>query len=371
MTGFTVAIIGSIDPQRSKDLGLRGLDEAAKAAVELGRELANAQMRIMVYSSDAAFIEPAVVRGYIQSGKFAPNSIEVRYPFDSKQPSFPEQADHSGAFDFRVSTSRDWEVAFYQSMLDADAVIAIGGGNSTLIAGVIAIGLGRPVVAISGFGGAAAKLWSAIPPDRLLSDERAFMADQNWTPGHAERVTRCLRAQRDRAAEAAAEKARASSRARSDANRRALIAAVLFIACLAVWPLAWIYAGGDRNWLIIPLIGGALLAGASGATVRQILDPLQPGATADPTTGISVAFLGMVAGGMTALIFILSEMFALPDAADAKVAAEHAKRLVPFAIVIGFLAGLTLDVAFRKLRSEQTLTDVTQRLQRGGAGSAH
>lgn len=370
MPGFTVAVMGSIDPRRAGELGVRALDDAGKAAIDIGRELAKAQMRIMVYSSDPAFVEPSVVRGYIQSGVSAPNSVEVRYPFESQQPSFPEQTDHSGVFDFRISTSRDWEVAFYQSLLDADAVVAIGGGNSTLIAGVIAIALGRPIVALSGFGGAAAKLWTTIPEERLTREERSFMADQNWTAGSAERVVRCLHDQRERILRAAEDQSRRSGRVRSAANWRAITAAALFVACLAVWPAAWIFAGSDRNWMLIPLLAGPLIAGASGATVRQILDPLQPGATADPTTGVSAALLGMVAGGMTAVIFLLSELFALPDAADPKVVADHAKRLVPFAIVIGFLAGLTLDTVFRKLRSEQTLADISGKFQRGGVTPA-
>ena len=56
--------------------------------------------------------------------------------------------------------------------------------------------------------------------------------------------------------------------------------------------------------------------------------------------------------GVSGLLFISAQLSAMPsDSGEvmAKLQQAQASRLVPFALAIGFIAGLTLDAVFRKL----------------------
>jgi hypothetical protein len=76
-----IATVGSADPARTNyDAPIRYIEHVTQAAQQLGRELAKAGYRILVYSSDTKYIEKDVVARYVASGKAKPESIQVRYP---------------------------------------------------------------------------------------------------------------------------------------------------------------------------------------------------------------------------------------------------------------------------------------------------
>ena len=52
-------------------------NDAAAAAEEIGRALAKAGFRIVVYGSDPAYLEAAVVKGYASAQTGAPGAIRV------------------------------------------------------------------------------------------------------------------------------------------------------------------------------------------------------------------------------------------------------------------------------------------------------
>src|ERR1700726_2921236 len=92
-------------------------DELAPGAAQaIGRELARAGFRILVYSSSEDFLESHVVRGYVASRRAAKRSIEVRFPLYGRKPSFPEQQTDGELFDWRPDSRPDWEISFYQSL---------------------------------------------------------------------------------------------------------------------------------------------------------------------------------------------------------------------------------------------------------------
>ncbi|MGD2115656.1 MAG: hypothetical protein PVG07_11420 [Acidobacteriota bacterium] len=110
-----IAIVGSVNPARAEELDLQELDTAVQAAEDLGRELARAGCRILVYSSHPEYVEHHVVRGYLDSGEGKPRSIQVRYPLSDPQPDFPDQAANKRLFDWRPSLSREllfWALFF-------------------------------------------------------------------------------------------------------------------------------------------------------------------------------------------------------------------------------------------------------------------
>ena len=66
-----IAILGSVDPRREKELQLRDPVMACRAAEEIGVELAKQGCRVLVScpaTPQAEFAEALVVRGYVKSG---------------------------------------------------------------------------------------------------------------------------------------------------------------------------------------------------------------------------------------------------------------------------------------------------------------
>lgn len=114
-----VAVVGSVKGTRTFDPPVRQPAEARQAAEEIGRELAEAEWDLTVYSADSGFVEADVVRGYVNSGKAVAASIQVRAPLGKEV--FGEMAKHPEIFDVRPDPSRDWEVSFYRSLHCATA----------------------------------------------------------------------------------------------------------------------------------------------------------------------------------------------------------------------------------------------------------
>jgi len=95
-----------------------------------------------------------------------------------------------------------------------------------------------------------------------------------------------------------------------------------------------------------------LLGGVSGATIRMVFDWRQGNVAYTPQSAWITSALGLVAGGVSGLLFISAQLSAVPVGSSdivARLQEAQATRLVPFALAIGFIAGLTLDAVFRKL----------------------
>jgi hypothetical protein len=71
-----IAVVGSLDERRA-DLRLRQPDSRCAPAEAVGRELAKVRARMVAYSSEPAFVDPHVVRGFVASGLAQPGSIVV------------------------------------------------------------------------------------------------------------------------------------------------------------------------------------------------------------------------------------------------------------------------------------------------------
>jgi hypothetical protein len=162
MDGPLIAIVGSYNPEREKELGLRNLDLTAKASEDLGRELAKQGYRIVVYTGNPYSMEIDLVRGYVSEKNAQPGSIQVLYSQQKGQPQFKEEADYGDCFDFRPDFNPDWEFSFYQSLAQVDGMLILGGGPSALIAGLVVIGHRIPIVPCAGFGAAGGKIWSHL-----------------------------------------------------------------------------------------------------------------------------------------------------------------------------------------------------------------
>src|SRR6187549_2045962 len=128
MDNRIIAIVGSARKELMNDKE----NNARKAAQEIGNELAKAGWKIAVYGSNEDFIEYDVVIGYVSSGVNNPKSIACYYP-KGAQVKFEAMNSNPEYFERKPDTSQDWEVSFYRSLRDMDAILLFGGASSTFI----------------------------------------------------------------------------------------------------------------------------------------------------------------------------------------------------------------------------------------------
>jgi len=347
-----IAIVGSIDPHRSQELELRDTDQAAGACEALGRELAAQGLDIVVYSSAAQFVEGDVVRGYASSDDAPVRSIQVRAPQGSGTIQFPDGQSRPNLFDPRPDASQDWEVSYYRSLVETDGVLLVGGGRSTYITGLIALAFGIPIVAVASFGGRAVSVWQAL--DRVRNDaepvEIALMGASGWSDDRAAPLVGCLTAQGQRRA---ARREAEHRDARRDARRSSvslLTAAVCVLLAFGAIPLSYAFTPGTGTSIAL-LIAAPLLAAIAGAIVRHSFDAGHE--------WFRTAILGMAVGGVSALLFIAAQLLTTPDV----LTSPDARRLLWFVVPVGFVAGLTFDAVYRKLRAQDvTRSDVLDEL---------
>lgn len=293
-------------------------------------------------------IEDDVVRGYRASQtKKEPGAIEVRYPpnLDGR---FPDEKPGDPLFD-RKPLGREWEVSFYPALANVDGLLLIGGGYTTKIAGLIAIGARTPLLTLAGFGGAAEEILESLRSDRhsiATEDELNLMAQGDWTDNSAARCINALLMQADRrlAQEKQAEILESERIRTRDLTILAMTGAVLFVAVLLAMAEAWHSDQLPRSFLLM-LFGAPAVAGASGAAIRVVWDNWRQDALplALRPVGMTIV-LGFWASGVAGALFLLPQLLSLGT-----LQTNQASRLLPFAALIGLLAGLTLEKVFPKL----------------------
>jgi len=333
-----VAIVGNVSTHK----------DSPKVAEDLGRELAKAGMRILVYSSAEDFVERPIVRGYIDSQKAAHGSIQIRYPFSETKPEFPEQETNAQAFDWRPDDSLNWEVSFYRSLSEVDGIVLLGGGDSTLIAGQVALSHRIAVLTLPEFEGATKSVWASLRPgeDLVSPEEKALMARPGWSSERAAEVVQTINSQLERRAEEARKLRVEQLRKETSLSWHALGAVAFFLSAIGSVVYAWGQGKGlEPTMAMLLLFVSPLLAGVAGATIRLVLDLRQGTIPLSRQSTITTAALGVIAGGIAGLLFITAQVSTMGDS----VTSAQSSRLVPFGVIIGFIAGLTLDAVFRKL----------------------
>ncbi|WP_422737214.1 hypothetical protein ACN263_27915 [Micromonospora sp. WMMD729] len=338
-----VAIAGSAQVNRSYSPVVRDPEAAPTAAAELGAELARQGCRIVVYSNDPDFVERDVVRGYVGSGRAVPGSILVRGRYQ-QDVDFEEAQRHPELFTVVPESTDDWEVSFYRSLLAADALLLVGGGRSTFVAGLIGLSRRIPVAAVAAFGGGAEKTWQRLTNERgVATEEEVALLARPWQPGAARAIVTALCAQVRRRAD----EERAAREAEGAAGRRTVAglvtALVLLLLALATIPLAYAApAGGWQN--VAVLVAAPMFASVWGAIVRNAYD--------GSGNWLRAAALGSAAGVIAFLLFVAAQLSTNPDLLDG----GSARQLVFFVLAIGFIGGFTSEVVYAKLRDQ----DVTQ-----------
>jgi hypothetical protein len=329
----SIVVIGSGDPGRSYETPLRDHARIPVAAAAIGAELARAGCELVVFSSSGDFIDAEAVQGYLRAG--GPHVV-VRAP-QRLTTDFGVTPEQAARITVEPDPADDWEASYYRSVHDADGLVTIGGGDSTRIAGFMAVAQCKPVVAPASFGGGGEVVW------RYLGHYRndATPAELNamglpWTDDSAGRLVDALLAQRRR---------RARAGRRGDRGRTAgLIAGYLGLAA-AITAIAVASTTTSFPLALICLLTGPLLAGLAGAILRG-----RPDERREPAFS---AFRGLGAGAVTSLLYVASQLLA--SSADDPLTLTSARRLVWFVVALGLISGYTLDLVYARLRTVETV----------------
>lgn len=343
----TITILGSVDPRREVELKLRDPLVARRAAEEIGAELAKKGCRILVScpgTPQAEFAEALVIRGYVSSGLAKRNSIEVHRPLRFPLAPFPEEATHRQLFQYELKDSDDWAIATFLSHGKSSGMVILGGGQSTLISGMVGVGYRVPILSMAAFGGKAEEIWAVLrSSDHKLATQQELnlMAEPGWSADSAQRCVEALLSQYQRKQE---------GRDPALANESKRVTAIAAVSLLAFVALLAPVAEYSRGQSLGRLLSYALflvpaLAGVVGSLVRIVFEWAQASkrlAVQSPAA-ISAA-LGGVAGGVSGLFFVLAQKIAIGE-----LQAKQAVILLPFVLIVGLVAGLTLDKVFPKL----------------------
>ncbi|MFD2686560.1 hypothetical protein ACFS5L_17190 [Streptomyces phyllanthi] len=334
-----IAIIGSADPHRTFSPPLKAADLAPEACRQLGMELARAGCDLAVFSSSPEYIETDVVAGYAEACSETQPGRVAAYPPRHRDVDFGTAPDAHLRMEILRDTSGEWEVAFYHTLLTCDGVLLMGGGQSTRVAGIIALAQRLPLVPVASFGGGAGQVWVNFDKVRNDADDADIrLMGDNWSSGSAARLVACLLRQRERKLRNMEEHERGQRTAALRSARGLAVSA----ACMVVSLVGLVTAGrpqqADVRDLVV-LVGAPLAASAAGAILRNSFE-------SDVRWG-RAAVRGLGAGLVSVLLYFASQLLSVPSLLDDL----DVRRLLFFTIPLGFTAGFTFDVVFERLRS--------------------
>lgn len=339
MERLRIAVVGSLDATRTYDPPLRDAALTGKACEQLGSELGIQGCDLVVYSSDPGFVEAEVVRGYVASGKAGRGSIQIRSQPGKSDINFTEAAQAPDVFDLHGDPSADWEVSYYRSLADVQGIVLIGGGRSTFVTGLVALSFGIPIIPIAAFGGSAQKVWGELGrrPNDATGDEVVALGEQ-WRDQSAKKFVTCLVEQVGRRAARLKQDQRSQ---RWQARRSVvslLVTAMLIVCGVGLIPLMYAWQPGIAGSMLL-ICGGPLLFATAGAIIRNTFD--------QGATWLRPAIMGLAAGAVSFLLFVAAQLDTNPGALQG----DGARRLLFFVLPLGFVAGLTFDVVYARLRN--------------------
>ncbi|MDG6106397.1 hypothetical protein Daura_27445 [Dactylosporangium aurantiacum] len=335
-------MVGSLDPARDYDQPLRGdLAVARSACEQIGGELLRHGFDLLVFSSAPQHAEGLFVAGYVAAASpGTPGRIVAR---PARHQEFVPGSPHHASVELLVlrDPSAEWEVAYYRSVLSADAVVLVGGRRSTRIAGIVAISQGVPVLPLAAFGGGAEQVWDYLDRDRHgVAENDVAMLGAPWTDGSAARLAGYLRREIDRRERERARELRAATHRARAARLGLAVAAAALVGALATIALAG-GPGPAGAKAVGLLLAGPMLAAVAGAVIRDSLAAEQRWGRA--------AVLGLGAGVVAVLLYVASQLLTVPDLLDHL----DARRLLFFVVPVGFAAGFTFDLVYERIRAGQ------------------
>jgi hypothetical protein len=336
-----IAVVGSLDEARlDYHPPVRDIATGREACAELGRALAAAGCDLLVFSSKPKYAEAHVVYGYVRATGPDAGRIVARPPRHGEI-TFDIPDESRTQLLVQPDTSGEWELSYYRSLLGADGILLVGGGQSTRIAGIVALTREVPLLPVAAFGGGASQVWVNLDKERndATLEEIARMG-QPWSTHSADPLVAILLAQRDRRERRHADE---QHDLRRRARTRRTASALTLLALVVAW-LGASFAGSTGPpsvastllLLTIPMV--ASMAGA-------LLHNLQK----DELWGWAAA-RGLAAGLVTVFVYIAGELVSVPDL----LSRLDTQRLLFFLTPLGFTAGFTFDTVLDRVLSGQT-----------------
>jgi len=332
--------------------GLWQLDESRAAAASgaakvIGAELAKAGFGLVVYFSDDRSVEPHVVAGYVAALTDGAGAIRVRYAQSQRgQVKFNEETARPELFEHRLFPGDDWEAPFYRSLAEeegVDAVLLLGGGTSTLIAGQIAVARRLPILAVDEFGGSAAKIWNQLAQASLDKDFDSW--GTRPAAAFAEQLKKECAAVAARRRE---ERRREQMFATITAQRQQTVyAAGAFVLLLATLFFGMVYTPSPSAYPFI-MFAGLISAGGTGALARLIFrGPVEN----DSRTSL---LLGSITGFVVGLAYLIPQWVGAPGVLAPKADTVLATDKIQFAsaVLVAISAGVGFDAVFSRLQKE-------------------
>jgi hypothetical protein len=353
-----IAIVGSADPDRHYDPPLKNEAQVAQAAAELGHALAEAGFGLIVYSANPEFIEAHVVRGYVESGSAKPQAIRVRYPLGGPgtDDKFHQEDAHPELFHRQPDHHQFWQISFYQSLLDADGVIIIGGSESAFMTGIVARMNSIPCAALATFGGSAENVWRSALGTVTTDEHRQIMSQPQWQSSQAAHVIRLLKEQRAAIEASVLADRDAKARLGRMKQRRGIYTVIAAILAVTLTAAGWFYPNGPVWLFALSFFGTPLLAGIGGGLCRLIFNDYHGDAPRREQTTGQAMVLGMIAGLVAAVLFVLAQLASNPNASNfTNGIPRELGNLMPFALIVGLVAGFTLEAVFDKIKRTDIL----------------
>ena len=176
------------------------------------------------------------------------------------------------------------------------------------------------------------------------------MAEINASQVWARDMVGVLLAQKERLAEAARVAEEKKNNRTRQLRWQALTAVGVLILALLLFITTW-----DAPLGRVPLLGALMfapgLAGAAASIVRTVWEQVVGETLNAARPALVMALLGCAAGIIAGLLYVVAQLTAIAPSQAANASMPiAASRLVPFALLTGFLAGFAADAFFRKMR---------------------
>jgi hypothetical protein len=170
------------------------VEEFRAACEELGRELARREQTLIVGGQSKNTADWHVVNGVVsvRGNSGERHAIEVVRP-EYDRDAYSELArQYPKLFSFPPRSSRNWGETHLWQIRTADAVITIGGGDGTYLAGVASIVAEKILVPIGCFGGASERLLGIMRGERTTLLQELDVLNGPWTAHTLETAVRLL-----------------------------------------------------------------------------------------------------------------------------------------------------------------------------------
>lgn len=186
-----VLIVGSLN-HREEDASTTDFADACRA---IGAQLATEGIELVVGSSGARTADKYILEG--AASVPGTHKVWVYRTEDGETPIMPQTDTNKTTLTcFYKRLRGPWAAGRVPQIQAADAILLIGGARGTAQVGYAAAALGRPALAVGGFGGAAEELWPQLQPfyERAgrIADEIGNLREK-WKPEYAELTVRALK----------------------------------------------------------------------------------------------------------------------------------------------------------------------------------